>query len=143
MPHPLLHPPLTGTQLPALVLHGRAAGERIQRAHPVPALAARWTLLVLDPREDSRVDEHRTILAAEAVTALVVARSPAGGGTVLVDPQGVIQHVGADLDEALDAVRAFRTGERLPVAAGSARPLQRCSNQGRRRRAAIVARRRV
>jgi hypothetical protein len=72
-----------------------------------------------------------------------VARSPAGGGTVLVDPQGVIQHVGADLDEALDAVRAFRTGDRVPVPAGSTRPLQRCPHQGRRRRAAITAFRRV
>jgi hypothetical protein len=62
---------------------------------------------------------------------------------VLVDPQGVIQHVGDDLAEALDAVRAFRLGERTPVAPGAVRPLQRCPGQGRRRRAASVAHRRV
>src|SRR4051812_12329869 len=93
--HSLLHSPLAGTRIPALVLDGRGAGEQAVRAHAVPAPGARWTLVVLSPAAQQSVDEHRANLAAEAVTVVVAAGSPPGGvdGAVLVDPQGVIQYV--------------------------------------------------
>jgi hypothetical protein len=115
--HRLLDIPRVGTRLPTLVIDGWGAGESEVRPHAVPAPDARWSLLLPARTDRSRVDEYRTVLAAEAVAAVVIARSPRPNVTVLVDPAGVIQHVGADLEDALAAVRGLRTGARMPVAA--------------------------
>ena len=135
--HRLLDSPLVGTRLPSLVLEGWAAGDDDLRSHAVPAPGARWTLLLLERADRSEVDEHRGRLAAEAVTAVVVAGAPRASAAVLVDPAGVIQHVADGVEDALDVVAAFRTGGRRPVGADQARALRRCPAEGRRRRGSV------
>lgn len=91
------------------------SGSRVPGLEPAPG--ARWTLLV-PSRELKWVDVHRNALAAEAVTPRVAdGVLGASGGTVLVDPRGIVQHVGETVRDSLDAVRRFRTGERHPLAA--------------------------
>jgi hypothetical protein len=124
--------PATGTRLPTLVVDGWGPGQSELSPHVVPAPGARWTLL-LTHAERPAADEHRARLAAESVTAVVVA------------PQGVVQHVADDVEDALEVVAAFRLGLADPVLAAEVAPLRtRCAAEGRRRRAAVhTARRRA
>ena len=119
-----------GTRLPATSIGGR----------PVPAIGARWTLLVFGEDAERAIAWHVQRLAAEAVSPIPVPDAAADAATVLVDAQGVVQHVGGGVEESLDVVRDLRVGDRLPVAAasGAAAP---CREAGRRRRGSRGARR--
>jgi hypothetical protein len=127
---PALSTVSAGTLLPALVIGGR----------PVPATGARWTLLVLGEDAGCAIAWHAQRLAAEAVSPIPVPGAAAEAATILVDPQGIVQHVGGGVEESLDVVRDFREGGRAPVAprAGASSP---CSGAGRRRRGVMRARR--
>jgi hypothetical protein len=140
--HRLNDTPLVGTRLPALVLDGWGAGESFARSHAVPAPGARWTLLLLARADRPGVDEHRGRLAAEAVTAGVLAGSPQAQAAVLVDPLGVVQYVADTLEDALDAVADFRMGYLLPIALADTIPVRRCPDEGRRRARTRIAHRR-
>jgi hypothetical protein len=105
----------------------------------VPATGSRWTLLVLGEDADRAVAWHAQRLSAEAVSPIPVPDAVADAATILVDPQGVVQHVGDGVGEALDVVRDFREGDRLPVPARAA--TLRCAAAGRRRRGVMRARR--
>src|SRR5690242_493751 len=76
--------------------------------------ALRWTLLLPGPAP--RIDEHRSRLAAEAVTVLPVAGLPRYPGAVLVDPHGVVQFAGRGVEDALEAIVDLRAGLRRPAA---------------------------
>lgn len=132
--HRFLPTPAAGTRLPALVLDGWGAGDTEVRPHQVPAPGARWTLVLLSPASRSEVDEHRARLAAESVTPVVMAGSPRVSAAVLVDPAGVVQYASGTVEDALEAVAAFRLGRLAP----SAPVVRRCPAEGRQRRGSGV-----
>jgi hypothetical protein len=132
--HRFVEPPAPGTLLPPLVVHGWGAGEAVPGPHAVPVAGARWTLLLLARADRPMVDEHRARLAAEAVAPVVADGALQMHAAVLVDPLGIVQHVADGVEDALDAVAAFRTGALLPIPAARALGRRRrCPAEGRRR----------
>ncbi len=127
---PGLHSLSAGTRLPAISIGGR----------PVPATGARWTLLVFGADAERSIAWHAQRLAAEAVSPIPVPDAAAAAATALVDPQGVVQHVGGGVEESLDVVRDLRVGDRLPVPAAPV-PASSCGGAGRRRRGVLPSRR--
>jgi hypothetical protein len=131
--HRLPDTPVAGTRLPTLVVDGWSPGHSDPSPHVVPSPGSRWTLL-LTHAERPAVDEHRARLAAESVTAVVVAGSPRIKAAVLVDPLGVVQHVADDVEDALLVIAAFRMGMLDPISVAHATPLRRsCGAEGRHR----------